>query len=657
MPGPVQLVWTGGAIDDEVMSFSVDQSEGDCATLTVSIRNPRVGLLSLGLNASFSYDGETLFNGRLVGVPDDMQGEIISLTFLARPDDYDAQKLALANTLKTLPAFDPIFYSPDQRETADVILEARSELWHTDRVSHVVTLSDIITGDETVTIPVVFYDSLRIQLYDTPAERATVTANVTWGQAAKGSVDLTRALWKVFDDANSTNGPCIASLTGGGLLESWPKVGQSIGSGWTVGDTFCERVDGNGLPAVMFTVHTLKGTFNGNTGFATGSTMLRGPAPADIVVVDDDGNEIPAGSTLEIGDSGELIVTPPDQTYTSSVPESGKWSYTWPNHYEKDGTWKGEPGVAGFPVYSLFFGLMANYDVSRPRTETVKFEVSTGVQPLLSSREDANITFDISGSVDQPIDTGGKIPVGDVRRRSYLLTARGRQSIEHMLNLARAQLTARARAVRVSFETTFDVAQSLTLRKSATVIDERLPGGQATGKVAGLSFGLDGADGAMKGSVTLACMVGTGGAIEWSTTGTGNYGPADYSIEQFGSPPSVYVSTQVGGVVFEDLPEIEIPDDGVDLSSLNADTAILIVDGEKQLFVDNGLADQKAALLGPVFDDTNQAMTELNDHHTKVRMSLVPLEKQDGFLTDFGTRQAQFVLPKTIDLTAGSSGP
>jgi len=119
--------------DEDVFGFTVEHSEGDFAGLEIEIRNPRVGLLAPArkVHAFLSYDTgseiKPLFHGRLVGIPDDINQEVVRLQFTARPDDYTAQKAALASTLKVLPYYDPVFVAKDKWEDPDAVLEARSE--------------------------------------------------------------------------------------------------------------------------------------------------------------------------------------------------------------------------------------------------------------------------------------------------------------------------------------------------------------------------------------------------------------------------------------------------------------------------------------------------------------------------------------------------
>ncbi|WP_210213894.1 hypothetical protein, partial [Mesorhizobium sp. M2D.F.Ca.ET.140.01.1.1] len=80
--------------------------------------------------------------GRLVGVPQQIQGNAITLTIMARPSDYDALKRALANTMKVAPYWDPMFLNADLRDDPDTVLEGYTHAWHIGRVDLGVTASD-----------------------------------------------------------------------------------------------------------------------------------------------------------------------------------------------------------------------------------------------------------------------------------------------------------------------------------------------------------------------------------------------------------------------------------------------------------------------------------------------------------------------------------
>src|SRR5215217_2111941 len=293
------LTWDHGVTADSVIDWEIDQNENDFATLSITVKNPRTGILAGNLWATLTRNAVTIFYGRLVGVPEDLQGNSVSLLFLARPDTYDDDKATLAETLKVAPFWDPVWTPPERLEEPDAVLEARPQYWHTDRVTHVVTVSDIGDGEDgTVVIDpdTVPYDSVKIRPGETPAELVTCNAEVQWRQAANGTLDMTDRLMEVADDAGTVANGYIVSYTGSGLLDSWPKIGQSIGGGWEVGDSTAERVEE--FTSVL-AVNVATGGYKSNTGLnPDGSSATRFPLVWDIVLVDENGTPIPAGSTI-----------------------------------------------------------------------------------------------------------------------------------------------------------------------------------------------------------------------------------------------------------------------------------------------------------------------------------------------------------------------
>ena len=156
MPGPFYFAWVGpGATtfgaehhvyDEQIFAISIQHTEGDIPSLRLDIRNTgSVGLLAAGRNqwCWLSWDDGSsivpIFHGRLIGIPQNLHLEVVTLEFTARPLGFDALKAALADTLRVSPYWDPIWIAQDQ-DTPDTVLEARSALYHVDRVSNAVTI-------------------------------------------------------------------------------------------------------------------------------------------------------------------------------------------------------------------------------------------------------------------------------------------------------------------------------------------------------------------------------------------------------------------------------------------------------------------------------------------------------------------------------------
>jgi hypothetical protein len=210
--------------DEEVLGFEINHDEGDFATLRLEIRNPRIGLLNVGRKrwGWFAVDGTPLFFGRLVGLPDEINDDLVSLTFVARPLDYQTKKSAVAATMKEVEYFDPLFISLDRQAEPDSVLEARPKVWCIDRVTHAITASHITLGEDgTIDFGGSMYeDSVRCSFAGSPQQKVVITATVSWNQYGVGVI---RHKWG-----------SIKTYTGDGLLADWPKAGQKVGAGWTV---------------------------------------------------------------------------------------------------------------------------------------------------------------------------------------------------------------------------------------------------------------------------------------------------------------------------------------------------------------------------------------------------------------------------------------
>lgn len=244
--------------DLDVVGFELVHKEGGFAMLSIAVKNPRVGLLADGRKQWlwFSYDdGSTdgatpLFFGRLIGVPEDVQNNAVTLNFIARPIDYDATKVVLAGSLKVQPYWDPMWLREDRRNDPDAVLEGYTLAWHIDRVTHAVTVSDILNGEDGL---IDFgsthdKDTLDIAPGEPPLRFVTIDAEIQWDQIATGVVDLSAELIAAFKLAGTTKSYAITSFTGEGLMRDWPEEGDRIGGGWEFGPCSVKRTDGFVVP-------------------------------------------------------------------------------------------------------------------------------------------------------------------------------------------------------------------------------------------------------------------------------------------------------------------------------------------------------------------------------------------------------------------------
>lgn len=510
VPGPFYFAWVAAnettfdpfvhaREDEKLLSFTVEQSEGDFATLTMEIRNPRVGLLlaSRKRHCYLSYQGQgqspadirPLFRGRLVAIPDNINGEIITLVFTGRADDFADRKETLAYSLQELPYYDPVWIAIDNQSNPDVVLETRGALWHVDRISGDVTISDLLVGEDGVLsfdeteVP---RDSVQVHLQQTPLRRLQMTATVGWQQAGTGDIPV------MFNNQ-------FDSFLADSVSKDWPAVGANVGGGWEV--TFSQASSSiDNIPSDAFT---------------TSITLQAPPEP------------IPESQVV-------IEPPPPPPRNKAGRPIPSDWIFILTSMQVQGKSSASEAtlnvqeqGVI-IPFVSIWLSMRLAYKAERNRKETITFTMDTNTQPIVTDAGDTDrMLLTLEGN-DIGKDVGdGTIPIEDVQRSQYFPTERGLQSLEYLLLLARSHLVLRSRAVEISFDVPFDRAIDLSCRHNARLFDDRLPGGQALGKVIKYSFSCDGDSGVVIGKVTMGCAIGYGGAVV-SDPGTESYVNAGY---------------------------------------------------------------------------------------------------------------------------------
>ena len=138
------------------------------------------------------------FFGQIVGFPEDIQNELISLLFIAKPADIVEQKETLAATLRVAPFWDPVFVKKEDRDNPDIVLDARPYRWHFDPITHEVTVSHITVAEDGAVAfgeSQVMYDGSSFSYSSAPLSQLKIEAKVNWNQRAKGGgVDLKPAI-------------------------------------------------------------------------------------------------------------------------------------------------------------------------------------------------------------------------------------------------------------------------------------------------------------------------------------------------------------------------------------------------------------------------------------------------------------------------------
>jgi len=619
--------------DEDVLGFEIAQSEGDFATLTIDVKNNGAGLLATGRNLwcwlaiAGDPDPVPLFNGRLIGVPKLAAQEVVQLQFLARPDDYNMQKLALAEDMKVLPFWDPVWLAT-QQDNPDTVLETYSALWHTDRITLEVTTSDIIEGEAgtwTVGEDQAFYDNFSMAFGDGgPLRQVSVSGTVSWEQTGSGFVDVTGPLVSAFGAAGNpsniitrismtrwhamlTGGAVIYTFNGTSLKSGWPQPGTSIGAGWEVAPGNGD--DGKPLSFMLDATSPIGWLrpYSYNVSYI-------GPPPKDL--------------------TNDPNAPPEEQTDFTAFINHGTW--TW-----------------SFALNAYHIRMVVHYQASRKRTETVRAVMVADVLDV-SENTGTDSSEEIAYSSDkvaEAIDPGGVIPIGGPEARTYLQTDRGAGSFEYLLLAARAKLRARARAVEITFGVNFANAIAISLRHSVALFDRRIPGGSAIGKVKQyrITVGEDG----MWGEFTIGCTTGTGIAAT-AATGINAYvddGYVDDGYQVIAGAQRMFITDELA---YQTLDQFEVVDDGLNLQHMT--TAAVV----KSCTVTHGMTTQIAEL--NKFQNVSMPMAGLSDPHDAVKkmastvtLELVPVTGAE-YHTDFLPAVSLLAIPQTIDLRAPPPG-
>jgi hypothetical protein len=499
--------------DEQIFSFKLSQQEGDPASLTAVVLRPSGGLLAPGrlIWCWFAFDcGPDLirFRGRLVGIPTSIFEELVTLEFVARPIDIVTQKENLAATLRVLPFYDEAVIDPARRTDPDVVLEGYTAVWHYDRETHIITVSDEINGEDGLVSfdgasidGKVFYDGLGLSLTSGPLARVDVNAEYTWTQQAQGTVDLTAALI----------GPWPGTLKKQGIITSysltaanWPKEGTSIGEGWTVEKAIA-------IDLFDYTVKTVT---------ENDSLIIQSP----------DGSSTRSSVNTSVSYVGSFAPI----NIASGTILKDEWRVTYGTDEEgllyPSSFTRNISGTRGlYASYDVKVALIAAYKAERQCTERVSLSLFADVQPILTDPADgeALLVNDIrSINLSTPSnDTAGTPPIIDPSRRSYIATSRGTQSLEYLIAVARAHLVKRARVVEITFAPKLSRMPEVTLRKNASLSEPRV--GNATGKIIAYSIALDGADGQVKCEIHMGCPIGRGG-VQTATAGSPTYCDVSY---------------------------------------------------------------------------------------------------------------------------------
>jgi len=460
--------------DLDVLDLEISQAESELALARLRVRNPRAPISSiLDRRVFISESGVLIFAGRFSYVPRGAIDATVDVEATARPDDLDAAISAAIEPLKTAPFYDPLFVPQGSEGDPAEVLAGYSSVLAYSRTDGSVSVVDALSGAETLTIvPLegsVDYD------YETVAAQYSISLTARWSQLL---------LYRDRDDGIFRD---LTTLSPDQLIESFPRVGASIGDGWSVTHSLCE-IDSDEDTEVIERLEPVGADEMDPAWIAAGDIPIRGvltPITAQLGVeyrgevnrTETVNFSISAGlqtnaSTEEI--ENEII----DLRDITSPPEAAPWQPS--TDYLAD-----DQVIDGSNVYR------ARVDHTSGSRFDSEYWVLIGETAYLSSR----------------------------RAGSFFQTERGQAAVDHALERIRARARIAARSVRVSFEAAMPQPEFVTENTAVTLAHPRIPGGSITGRLIDYTLSWSGGARTMRG--TIAACAGTGSADTAAATVSG----------------------------------------------------------------------------------------------------------------------------------------
>jgi hypothetical protein len=653
---------------EDVYSIQIDHAEGSTAILTLVLKNPRIGLLNAGrklwvwLSWSDGTNTYPVFFGRLVGIPENIFGELVSLIFIAKPLDFDQQKFDIAQTLKELPWFDPVFVDSRLWDDPDAIVETRSIRWNCTRgedgASLAVSPSDILEGEDGIEVFIadqeVPNDSISLTITAPPLQQISVKASVTWDQTGLTDVELPIQLPSQINGFNES------------IYSDWPKPGAGLGGGWAAGKS-TSAFD-------LFSAH--------NAHTATFQFNFQNKEKTHAV-----------GDTMSVSHSKTFPIGPIG--YSQKLTEHAQAGLIWPGggygtittnwHTVFDGEGDNDDPDINIPYHYdnsttnvVFWRIAPSLSITAEggvikRNESILYTMVADIQAVLSLPDPAptkpsNPVETPGADVGKPIvGEAGTIaeaapPIGDTSLASYFPTTRGLQSLENRLLWGRAQLRQGARVAQASWDCTFERALSLSCRKSARLVWDNMPGGQVEGKITSYQIFHNVNTGQRRGKLTIGATIGHNGTTT-AVINTANDYIIDYITDQFVSSSDVIVSESSLSDFGYSVPVAETYTGAFPLRYEDVVLGVTVngsIQGQLDALSGNGPRYYTSTALSIEQQEASIAAAEqaiqdwLQTVATSVHIELVPISG-NGFETQYAIDVTPLKLPRTVDFEAASN--
>jgi hypothetical protein len=615
--------------DESLFSLEISGKEAKYPTACVQIINPKCGLLNPARHQWAFIAGdrgrgvELMFRGRLLSIPEQIEGETLKIILIAEPTDSIKILTKFHQTLKIAPFWDPLFVQEERHDDALESLEARAALYCWSRTTKKVTLSDYFWGREKLTLQGNFFrDSLKISRTATPLSSVEVTLTADWIQRYEGRTNISRLLQSKFSDG------LINTLTGQNLEKGWWQRGEKLG----------------------------------RSGYWIAHSELREIQPKYTGTL----NLYPARSK-------PFWISPYDPLNTTKKPQLKRLKRSW---YRAK-------LVLGW-VYrqrrreNLHFKLEQKaqtiaYEAPRNRKIHLHLQNLIWAEELHPWKPDwvysRGYRVIKKGMVYQCLRAHhsqrsfaedevewrllGKQPDVPLEkmRGSFFLTDRGHQAFEHALEVARAHLAATARAMTLNIEAPLEVLWDVTCDHTLEIKDPRLPGGKAQGKVISYRLKVEGQTGRRWAEVSMGISVGAQNhQPQHSLKPSPQYVAEDYVRPgPYQLEPKAWRESP-SGFIYEGWGD-QLPSRGhLYPHTLRAED---IVD---DIVVQNGAEDQNRALQDAQYPQRHHLKSVLKGAQTDIRIILADLQSLGTLTHDLYVKiPMAWHAPQQIDLAASKN--
>ncbi len=477
--------------DEAWRTLTIEGAEGQTAVARVEIVNPGQGLLAPGRNRyahiSLTRDATThhLFSGRVIGAPDGMSGDFITLTLDARFGDMAAAIEAAVAPLRVSPGWDVLFVDPARRDLAMEVLDGYHAHLHIDPRTQAVRVSDALVGS-AISITAV-----------TPG-LGEKTISVPPGLAFAHGVRV--RVWYRKDFTEHFSGAITAYSGTSMTVDADEFSGSTTRDDWIVSLDILEE-DILSDSEAMTVVHQ---------PYAAVRTYLEAQwvqTSAGEFDVTDKIKEVSGRPTIR------TLNLPED--FAATWPQAGDRVNGQSGYTVKSASLSRQnslgsvtvlgPGLATFFVLDIFTyrpELTLAYDLQQKRVESATFTLEGNAQALFGDATQVEpLEFRLQ-------DVGPYLPTP--AHGSFFQTPRGQQALAHGLHRTKVAIAESQRCVEIGASSVGWPlwALYLTCDHTACIHSPKFPGGVAIGKVSqyAKTMGQDG----RSCDFTLKCSVGKG---------------------------------------------------------------------------------------------------------------------------------------------------